>query len=310
VSGSKPRLGEGLQAHINLLRSFGFDVRMATVDPQKGLIALRGSFPGVEINPAGAGDHLHKVDAKIRRIKETTRSILAGLPYTLPKNRVKDLVSFVVNRINTRRPKALNDNVCPRTKLTGRKVSYQREFALGFGDYVEAKDPKAKSNSMDARSEPCIALYPAGNVTGSWIMWSLRSQNYVRRSHWKRLPTPELVITKMNELAGERRLQAIEEPNGSAEETKVDAEEEIVRADTVTPGEPTQVTITPQEAEAEAQEEAEVKEENEEQEYDKYDEDVVNKPEPVLRRSERSTAGRRSQDEDYLYSMTQMSINC
>jgi hypothetical protein len=268
----------------------------------------------VEINPAGAGDHLHKVDAKIRRIKESARSIIAGLPYKLPKNRVKDLVSFVVNRINTRRTKALNDNICPRTKLTGRKVSYHREFMLGFGDYVEAKDPKARSNTMDARSEPCVALYPAANVTGSWIMWSLRAQNYVRRSNWKKMPMPEAVIIKMNEFAGERPVQMVEPDRGGADEPEEDTSEEVVRADTVTPGAPERVTVTPQEAEVEALESAEATEiegveREQEPTEDKYDEDIVNQPAPALRRSERSTAGRRSQDEDYLYSLTQMSIN-
>jgi hypothetical protein len=138
---------------------------MVIVDPQKSLPALEGNFPGVEINGTGAGDHLAKVDAKIRRIKETARSILVGLSYTLPPNRVKDLVTYVVNRLNTRRTSALNDNVCPRSKFTGRKIDYKREFMLGFGDYIEAYDPKARSNTMDARTEPCIALvYPAANI--------------------------------------------------------------------------------------------------------------------------------------------------
>ena len=321
TSQSKPRLGEGLQAHINLLRSFGFDARMVVVDPLKGLVGLKGSFPGVEINPTGAGDHLHKVDAKIRRIKETARSIISGLPYMLPKTRVKDLVTFVVNRLNTRRTKALNDNVSPRTKLTGRKVSYHREFVMGFGDYVEAFDPKARSNSMDARSEPCIALYPAANVTGSWMLWSLKSQSYVRRSNWKKLPTPELVVMKMNEFAGGVRQQLIEpEAEQAADDNDQQNEEQIVRADTIVPQEPARATITPEEAQVEAEEETQETEEIVAEQDPivepeggetlvEHDEDVVNNSEPVLRRTERSNAGKRSQDSDYLYSLTQMSIS-
>jgi len=88
------------------------------VDPAKALAALRGSFPGVEIDVTGAGDHLPKIDIRIRRVKETTRSIIAGLPWSLPKNRVKDLVKYVVSRLNTGRTTSLNDNVCPRVKFT------------------------------------------------------------------------------------------------------------------------------------------------------------------------------------------------
>jgi len=39
---------------------------------------------------------------------------------------------------------------------------------LSFGDYVEAFDPKATSSSItDNRTEPCIALHPAANMSGS-----------------------------------------------------------------------------------------------------------------------------------------------
>jgi hypothetical protein len=210
VSQSKPKLGEGLQSHINLLRSYGFDVSLIRVDPQKSLAGLKGSFPGVELDTGGAGDHLPKVDAKIRRVKETCRSIIAGLPYDLPRNRVKDLVTYVVNRLNTRRATSLADNVCPRTKLTGCKINYAREYLLGFGDYVECYDPKVRSNSMKARTEPCIALYPSANISGSWVMWSLGSETYVRRTHWRKLPVSELVIRKMNELAGTSKIAKVE----------------------------------------------------------------------------------------------------
>jgi hypothetical protein len=151
-------LGQALQVQINLLRSRGFDCDLVIVDPLKSLKNLKGSFAGVTIDATGAGDHLPKVDAKIRRIKENARSILAGLPYSLPKNRVKDLVTYVVNRMNTRRTTALSDNVCPRAKFTGKKIDYGKEFSLGFGDYVEAYDPKVRSDSMQERTEPCIAL--------------------------------------------------------------------------------------------------------------------------------------------------------
>ena len=98
-------------------------------------------------------------NARIRRVKENARSVLAGLLYTLPKNRIKDFMTYVVNRMNTRGTSALNDNVCPRTRFTGRKIDYKCEFMFGFGDYVESNDPKVRSNSMHERTEPCIALY-------------------------------------------------------------------------------------------------------------------------------------------------------
>ena len=63
-------------------------------------------------------------------------AVISGFPYVLPKNRVDDLVAYCSNRKNSRRTKALNDNVCPRV----------HEFRVAFGDYVEGIDPTATSN--------------------------------------------------------------------------------------------------------------------------------------------------------------------
>jgi hypothetical protein len=62
-------VGSVLQQHINTLRSRGLMPRVIYVDPHKSLVALQGKYPGVEIDPAGAGDHLDEIDTKIRRLK-------------------------------------------------------------------------------------------------------------------------------------------------------------------------------------------------------------------------------------------------
>ena len=195
-------LGVALMSHVSLLDSHGFRVTRIITDPQKGMESLRGKLGPVELDIVGAGDHLNKVDAKIRRLKELMRAVIAGLPYTLPAARANDLVIYATNRINARRTSALNDNVAPRVKFTGRRIDYLAEYKAGFGDYVEAYNPRVQSSTMQERTEPCIALYPAGNVTGSWILWSLRSQRYVRRGNFKTLPMPYTVIKIMNEAAG------------------------------------------------------------------------------------------------------------
>ena len=108
---------------------------------------------------SGTGNHLPKIDAKIRQVKETAKEVVAGLPYKLPKVRVKDQFTYVINSINTRRTSALNDNICPRVRFTERKIDYRRESLLDFSDYVEAFDTKVRLNNMtQKRTEPCIAL--------------------------------------------------------------------------------------------------------------------------------------------------------
>ena len=92
-----------------------------------------------------------------------------------------DLVKYCVSRINTRRSKALVTNMCPRVKLTGRKVNYQMEYGLGFGDYAEVITNTNRSNTQEARSEPYIALYSAMNLEASWIWWNIVTQRQIRR---------------------------------------------------------------------------------------------------------------------------------
>ena len=169
-------LGKGLQAQFNVLQSRGFTCNVVITDPQRGLVVLVGKFHGVLINISGAGDHLPKVYIKIQRIKETCRSVKHGLAYKLPAFLVKDLVAYSGIRLNVRRTKALGNNVCARIRFTGQCINYKREFALGFGDYVEAKDPKAVSNGSDehAQSSSLCTRQPTLSDHGSCLTLKLR----------------------------------------------------------------------------------------------------------------------------------------
>jgi hypothetical protein len=47
------------------------------------------------------------------------RAIVAGLPFRLSRDRLKDLATYAVSQINLKRTMSLTDNVCPRVKFTG-----------------------------------------------------------------------------------------------------------------------------------------------------------------------------------------------
>jgi hypothetical protein len=137
----------------------------------------------VEIDDCGVGNHLDKVDSKIRWVKEMVRAVIAGLPYRFSRERLKDLVTYTVSRINLKRTMSLTDNVCPRVKFTGVRPGYESEFGLAFGDYVEAYNPRVQqesNNVMIARTLPCISLYPLVNRNGSWVFYNLNTRSYIR----------------------------------------------------------------------------------------------------------------------------------
>jgi len=203
TSESQNQLGLGLQGQLNILQSRGFIPTIIHTDPARGFTSLVGAFPGVIFDPSGAGDHVAKVDAKIRRIKELYRSVKNGLPWKLPSTMVKDLVAYAVARLNIKRTTAINQNVCPRVLFTGIKVNYKKELTLAFGDYCEVYD--GTDNTSASRSIPCIALYPNNNSTGSWNFMNLQTKQRVRRSQWKLMVTTELIIDVMIFFEDKRR---------------------------------------------------------------------------------------------------------
>ena len=233
------QLGLALQEQVNLLRSYGYIPTVTYLDPQPGFKALRGKITGMEIDVAGAGDHLDKIDAKIRRLKETIRSVHSGLPWNLPDANVRDLVRYANSRMNLRRPSTNGTTVAPRVALTGRKPNYKKELSLAFGDYIECYDQKVKSNNAErARTEPCIALYPSGNANWSWIFLNLKTNKYVSRTNWVKMVTTQIVIDAVNRISSlhnkshspvttsENESREIEDTTPPAENDKIDKPKE------------------------------------------------------------------------------------
>jgi len=177
---SQAVLGLALQGQLELVCSKGFQPVRVYVDPQSALRVLATKFENVAIDVGGAGDHLPKTDVKIRRIKERYRRVKASIPWQLPISLVKDLVAFVVSRINMERSAAINLNVAPKVLFTGVKSDFKKEFSLAFGDYCEVYD--GTDNTSKERSVPCIALYPCNNAAGSWAFLNLKSKQMLRRS--------------------------------------------------------------------------------------------------------------------------------
>ncbi len=268
ISESVDDLGMALQSQLAVLRERGYKPTVVHVDPQSSFQALRTQFPGVVLDVGGARDFVAKVDAKIRRIKEAYRCIKAGLPWKFPVSRVKDLVAYVVSRLNLRRTAALQGTLSPRVLFTGNKPNYKKELSLAFGDYVEVHNGTA--NTSKERSLPCLALYPVGNSTGTWLFWSISTRQYIRRSSWIKMVTTELVTSAVNTIAEEEEPilpEPIEEPTAEAE------------------GKPDN------QAEADAQEDPEMPDlmsgEDDESDDEEEDEDEP----PALRRSARQAAG-------------------
>jgi hypothetical protein len=117
------------------------------------------------------------------------------------------LVSFCVSRINIVPSSVSGDRISPREKFIGRKLDYQRDLRVGFGDYVQAHEPNIISQVV--RTEGAIALLPVGNLTGSVKFFKLATRSIVTRDMFTVLPMPDNVIAYLNMYAGnqQRKLQ-------------------------------------------------------------------------------------------------------
>jgi hypothetical protein len=91
--------------------------------------------------------------------------------------------------------------ISPREQFRGIKLDFKKDLSISFGDYVQAyRCPKLK-NSMEQRTVGAIALCPMDNQTKSWIFFNLLTIKTFAASYWKLLPTPDLVIDRMNLVA-------------------------------------------------------------------------------------------------------------
>ena len=127
--------------------------------------------------------------------------------------------------------KQSNDNLSPREKFLGIKTDVKRDLRIEFGQYVEAKVPNTIINSMKARTKGCIALLPKDNATGSVLFLNLASLQEVTRDQWTALPTPDIVIQKMKEMAEKQSRKLGNDPvfqyvQGIVHESDVAADED------------------------------------------------------------------------------------
>ena len=200
---------EALSTQFSCYKSYDFTIQTLISDGEGAILALTAELQasGVEVNPAGPGQHVPVVERKIQEVKEHARGIFNTLPYSLPGNLITWLIQFVVNRINFFPHKGGYENVSPKEAFCGRKVNFNIDARCGFGEYAECTDPSTADNTPASRTHACISLCPTGNLTGSVKFLSLQSNRIVTRDQFRIMPMPNIVISHMNRMAAQFRAQ-------------------------------------------------------------------------------------------------------
>ena len=206
----------GLAEIISTLASRNFLVKLIMSDGEGGVGSVSKELKqmGIEVDISGAGGHVARIERRIRTIKERVRAHMAyKLPYSLTALRIAMLVLFCVSRYNFQMSELREDGASPRELFTGRPVSGELDFRVGYGDYCQCTVPNT-DNSMSGRTEDCISVLPTGNRSGSVKMLSIETGRIVTRDQFRVLPMPPSVVTRLNELANKEG-RSIHTPEGA-----------------------------------------------------------------------------------------------
>eukprot|EP00187_Rhodella_violacea_P010381 CAMPEP_0174912862 /NCGR_PEP_ID=MMETSP0167-20121228/80004_1 /TAXON_ID=38298 /ORGANISM="Rhodella maculata, Strain CCMP736" /LENGTH=527 /DNA_ID=CAMNT_0016157535 /DNA_START=1 /DNA_END=1582 /DNA_ORIENTATION=+ len=130
-------------------------------------------------------------------LKNTVRSIMADLPFTVPRKVIGELFKYAARRVNTFGTRCLPRGTTPLEIFTGRKADMLVETRFAFGDYGQAHFGKV-DNSMGERTTGCIALRPAGNAEGSWKFLNLSTDEVTTRQRFTAQPMPSEVIDRLS----------------------------------------------------------------------------------------------------------------
>ena len=238
LQGSKAEasIKQALLEQINIYAAQSFTIATILSDNEGAISKMANELlgKGIKVNFAGPGQHVPVVENKIRQCKERVRAHIHSLPYQLPSFLMKFLVLFCVSRLNMM-PSASKTAlpISPIELFRGRKIDYQRDLRIGFGEYVQADNPNITfRNGMQARTDGAIALLPMGNMQGSVKFYSLATKSYITRDHWKVLPMPAAAIEHMNSLASNEKKRLTQDPIFEIGEDPIVIQDADVVADT------------------------------------------------------------------------------
>ena len=128
-----------------------------------------------------------------------------------------------------------SERISANVVTLGRKLNYETDLALQFGEYVDVHEHDRVTNTGVSRTEPAIALMPTGSVQGTWWFLRLRNMKPVKRERWTALPIPATIIELLNQEAVKTRGARLD-PTFVFEDAEIAAEDGSAEYDAVRGG--------------------------------------------------------------------------
>ena len=218
-----------LRTTLSTIRSKGWIVNSIDHDNEKSfgkLVSWLMSEYQVSTNPTGSRNCLPTLNAYVKLIKERFRSLISDLPFKVPDKWYDYVMKSAVAIQNMVPPK---EGLPPRQWFTDTKVKL-KDFEHGTMRVVEAMTEKS-DNSVKPRTNPCLILYPSGNLAGSYKVLNLNTGRVCIAGVLTSVPYTSFHLGKIAELAGDTlRLEgsSIKDANIDKDLTNVGAERQDV----------------------------------------------------------------------------------
>jgi uncharacterized protein Yka (UPF0111/DUF47 family) len=197
---SVPTMRSAIDDFISNYKSRNFKVTTVLFDGERGLVGVTNHLQsqGIIVNLSSKGEHVPEIERAGRQLKERVRAFWNTIPYKLTSMLLIYLVYYCVTTINMF-PKASSiGNFSARELFLGRKVNFNTDCRIAFGEYAQVHEDNDITNTMKERTIGAIALGPTGNVQGAYDFMSLSTWKIIRRRSWNVLPIPREIIDLIN----------------------------------------------------------------------------------------------------------------
>ena len=177
----------------------GFEVTEIRADGEFG--GIENDVSPVKMDIVANDEHVPEVERSIRTIKESSRTIVHGLPFRrFPRAIVLELVYFVIRNLNLYpSTSGISSQLSPLSIVRGEGPADLQSFGLEFGSYAQVYNERQVSNTMASRSTGAIAL--CSTSSGSQYFFSLETGQRILRRQATPLPMPLDVIEQVEYLA-------------------------------------------------------------------------------------------------------------
>lgn len=136
----------------------------------------------------------------VQTLKNRVRTHEHALSFQMNRALLIGCVMASARGVNLQPSSTSVDKASPLEKFSGVKLDYKRDLRCKFGDWCQATVP-VTDNTMDARTEGCVCMGSAGNLTGSVLMWCLETGRVIVRDQFVLLPMTDHTAARITATA-------------------------------------------------------------------------------------------------------------